>query len=139
MAEREKSRGAKNTSKAAADDDFFNLSASRNDRMSDDEMDMDSQPTTKGTVGPARRKRLVSDDEGEEEDRDSPPAKKPRRAPAKTSSAPANARGAGRKTAAVVSRESSVASNAPPTRKAPSRAAATRARKVFLDRFRTDI
>ena len=138
MAEREKSRAAKNTSKAAADDDFFNLSTSRNGRMSDDEMDVDSRPTTKGISGPARRKRLVADEEEEAEERDSPPAKKPRRAPAKTSSAAASARGAGKKTA-VVSRESSVASNAPPTRKAPSRAAATRARKVSFARFRIDI
>jgi hypothetical protein len=113
IADRQKARPRTTT-----DDDFFGL-PTRNAR-SDDEMEVDA-PAPKKTAA-ARRKRAVSEDEEDEV-----PAKKSRRAPAKTA-APTRGRGRGGKT--VVSRESSVASNPPPARKTPTRTATTRGKKV---------
>jgi len=112
IAEREKSRRDKAPANNVDDDDFFNTTTQRNSRnrpADEDEMDINERPT-------ARKKRVaqeISDDDVTE----MPISKKPRKAPSKpTVSRP---------------RQSSESSNPPPAiRKTPSRAAASRAKKV---------
>jgi len=113
-AEREKRR--ENNQTSHKDDDFFDTAPAQVDRrraQSDDEMDVDVQPTR------TNRKRAVQNLSDNEEMEAPAPKKRQRAAPAKATRAPPTR-----------NRQASDSSEAPSVRRTPARKVAGRARKV---------